>query len=27
MAVAILDTSIYIDHWERELYQTCTNHR
>jgi hypothetical protein len=21
MAVAILDTSIYIDHWERGLYQ------
>jgi hypothetical protein len=21
MAVAILDTSVYIDHWERGLYQ------
>ena len=24
MAVAILDTSIYIDHWERGLYQKTT---
>ena len=22
MAVAILDTSVYIDHWERGLYQS-----
>src|SRR5262245_13670819 len=26
MAVAILDTSIYIDHWERGLYQETLEH-
>ena len=27
MAVAILDTSVYIDHWERGSYQDTLEHR